>query len=134
MMTKTKKSKKNNKDKDMNPELLKELKQKLEDSKINLEDELKSFATKNEKGDDWNTNFPAGENCDDVECEEDEVEEYENLLPVEHALELKLRDVNNALEKIGNNTYGKCETCGIGIEEERLKALPEAKTCNAHKV
>ncbi|MCK9393815.1 MAG: TraR/DksA C4-type zinc finger protein [Candidatus Paceibacterota bacterium] len=118
----------------MNPELLKELKKTLEENKIKLEEELKSFATKNKVGDDWNVNFPAGENCDDVECEEDEVEEYENLLPVEHALELTLRDVNAALERIEKDEYGKCEICGIEIEEERLKAIPEAKTCTEHKV
>ncbi|MDD5639895.1 MAG: TraR/DksA C4-type zinc finger protein [Candidatus Pacebacteria bacterium] len=118
----------------MNAELLKELEQKLKQNKFNLEKELELFATKNKVGDDWNTKFPAGENCDDIECEEDEVEEYENLLPVEHALETTLKDVNDALEKIKKNTYGKCEVCGIEIEEERLKAIPEAKTCIKHKI
>lgn len=118
----------------MTPELLNELKQKLEESKINIENELKSFATKNKTGNDWNTNFPAEENCDDIECEEDEVEEYENLLPVEHALELKLKDIINALEKINTSAYGKCEICNKEIEEERLKFMPEARTCKEHKI
>jgi len=118
----------------MNPELLNELKQKLEESKTSIEKALQSFATKNETGDDWNTKFPVEENCDDVECEEDEVEEYENLLPVEYSLEKRLKDVKHALEKIETNTYGKCEVCGIEIDQERLKAVPEAKTCTEHKV
>jgi len=117
----------------MNSELLEELKQKLEESKTSIEKELQSFAVKNKTGDDWNTKFPVEENCDDVECEEDEVEEYENLLPVEHSLELRLKDINIALQKIAENKYGKCEVCNADIDEERLKAAPEAKTCTSHK-
>jgi len=51
-----------------------------------------------ENNDNWQTRYPnvAGEGWEE---EADEVEEYENLLPVEHALEIKLRDVNLALEK-----------------------------------
>jgi DnaK suppressor protein len=50
-------------------------------------------------------------------------------------LELKLRDVDIALEKIQKDlpaeagNYGKCEKCGKEIEEERLKAVPEARLC-----
>ncbi|MCK9577904.1 TraR/DksA family transcriptional regulator [bacterium] len=117
----------------MNPELQKELKQKLEERKTNIEKELQYFATKNKTGDNWDTNFPVEENCDDIECEEDEVEEYENLLPVEHSLELQLKDINIALEKIANSKYGKCEVCDADIDEERLRAIPEARTCTKHK-
>jgi DnaK suppressor protein len=64
-----------------------------------------------------------------MEEEADEVQEYGNLLPVEHSLELKLKDINNALEKMTNGTYGICEKCGEKIDEERLLACPEAKAC-----
>ena len=30
--------------------------------------------------------------------------------------------VENALSRIGNGTYGKCEVCGEQIEEQRLQA------------
>lgn len=118
----------------MNKELLSELKQKLEKSKTSLETNLRSFAVKDKEGDNWETKFPVEENCDDIECETDEVEEYENLLPVEHTLELKLRDVNIALEKIEKGEYGKCEKCQKEIEEERLKVIPETKTCTSCKI
>ena len=64
-----------------------------------------------------------------MEEKADEVEEYDNLLSVEHSLELKLKDVNGALEKIANETYGKCEKCRKEISEDRLKAMPEARLC-----
>ncbi len=113
----------------MKKELLETLQKKLDKEKLAIEKELESFATqdKNIKG-NWDAKR---QNAEDTDMEEkaDEVEEYDNLLSLEHSLELKLKDVNLALEKISGGTYGKCEKCGKGIEEERLLACPEAKLC-----
>lgn len=114
----------------MDKKLIEELKQKLEKEKDSLTKELESFAKKDDspKG-DWETRYPNRENGS-MEEEADEVQEYDNMLGVEHSLELKLRDVDIALEKINSGKgYGACEKCGKEIEEERLKAVPEAKTC-----
>lgn len=113
----------------MEEKLINELKEKLKFEKDSLENELSRFAKKDDmpKG-DWETKYPNREDGDREE-EADEVEEYNNLVPVEHALELKLRDVNLALEKITQGKYGICENCKEEIEEERLKACPEARTC-----
>jgi len=117
----------------MEKELIKKLKEKLEDSKFSIEKQLETFAKKDDlpKG-DWETTYPNRENGN-MEEEADEVQEYGNMLPVEHSLELKLKDVNSALEKIGapsgSGTYGICGGCGKEIDEERLHACPEAKTC-----
>ena len=40
--------------------------------------------------------------------------------------------VENALSRIENGTYGKCEVCGEQIEEQRLQALPYANLCTEH--
>ena len=40
--------------------------------------------------------------------------------------------VENALSRIENGTYGKCEVCGEQIEEQRLQALPYATLCIKH--
>ncbi len=40
-----------------------------------------------------------------------------------------LGNVEDALQKIENGTYGVCEKCGKEIEIERLKAMPFAKVC-----
>lgn len=113
----------------MDKKLIEQLKSKLEEQKSSIEKELETFAKKDDvpKG-DWETKYPNRENGN-MEEEADEVQEYGNMLPVEHSLELKLRDVNSALEKIKNDTYGVCENCGKKISEERLMAIPEAKTC-----
>ena len=112
----------------MTPEFIEQRKQNLLNKKKDLEEQLKTFAEK--KGEsDWQTKYP--EMNESPEDKVDEVEEYENLIPVEHSLEESLKDVNEALERIERGTYGKCENCGCecDIPEERLIALPEAKTC-----
>jgi len=47
-------------------------------------------------------------------------------------LEARYDLVLEALRRIENNTYGKCEVCGKTIEEERLEADPSARTCIEH--
>ncbi|MBI2626258.1 MAG: TraR/DksA family transcriptional regulator, partial [Candidatus Nealsonbacteria bacterium] len=108
----------------MNKELIQELKEKLEKDKTALEEQLKTFADQdpNLKG-DWDSKFPKfnGEfGGAALESAADEVEEYETRLPVEHSLELRVKDINAALDKIKDGKYGKCEKCGENIDEKRL--------------
>lgn len=117
----------------MNKKLLTELKGKLEKQKISIEAELGKFAKKDEKlKGDWDTKFPkvdGGIGSQALEDAADQVEEYVNLLPVEHSMELRLQSINLALGEIKKGIYGKCEKCGQKIAEERLKVLPEAREC-----
>ena len=115
----------------MNKELLEQFKNDLEIRKLETERELEEFAEKSEENKGhWETKFPNSEENTEVEDEADEVEEYENLLPVERALETKLKDVDLALEKMEKGTYGKCENCDQEIPLDRLKIFPEARICN----
>lgn len=41
----------------------------------------------------------------------------------------RLNEVNKALQKFENGTYGKCERCKKEIGYERLEAMPYAKYC-----
>jgi RNA polymerase-binding transcription factor DksA len=113
----------------MNQELIETMKHNLELQKKSLQKELESFANEDPKlKHNWDTRYPNREDGDKDE-EADEVQEYDNALSLEYSLELKLKDVNIALEKITDGKYGICENCGEEIEEERLKAVPEAKLC-----
>lgn len=113
----------------MDKKIIGELKGRLEEQKKSLQKELESFAKedKNLKY-NWDTRYPNREDGDKDE-EADEVQEYDNALSLEYSLELKLKDVDVALEKIKDGTYGVCEKCGKKITEERLLACPEARTC-----
>ncbi len=43
--------------------------------------------------------------------------------------EEELKAIDNALERIGNKTYGSCEECGKKIAKVRLTALPYVHNC-----
>jgi len=49
-----------------------------------------------------------------------------------HDLEIRYAQVNAALSRIHEGTYGTCEVCGNTIEEARLEADPAATTCKIH--
>jgi RNA polymerase-binding transcription factor DksA len=106
----------------------------LEKEKRSLEEQLRSFAKKDRfLKDDWDTKFPRFSPSHSLEEEADEVEEYGNLLPVEGALETRLREVNLALGRMAQGNYGQCQKCGQQISAERLLASPEAKFCDKCK-
>jgi RNA polymerase-binding transcription factor len=44
-------------------------------------------------------------------------------------LEEQLADVDKALERMEEGTYGICTNCGKAILPERLEALPYAELC-----
>jgi RNA polymerase-binding transcription factor DksA len=114
-------------------DMLNEIKLTLETEKIAIEQELQKIATKNEKiPGDWKSKFPFGNSesgSASLERQADEVEEYTTRLPIEHNLELKLQDIDLALNKIKKETYGFCDNCDKTIPIERLKIYPAAKYC-----
>jgi DnaK suppressor protein len=123
--------------KEISQKLLKEFESKLKKEKNLLEGELKKIAKKNGqlKG-DWEAQFPIfnGEIAGAaLETGADETEEYSTRLGIEGNLEKKLGDINLALEKIKKGQYGICEKCKKPISLARLRAYPEARTCQKCK-
>lgn len=117
----------------MNKKELESIKKHLEKERAAAEEQLSSFATKDEglEG-DWDTKFPdpdGGVGGGALEDLAKRREEYENLLPVEFTLEKKLRNISSALKKIDQGKYGLCEKCGKKIRKARLEAIPEARFC-----
>jgi RNA polymerase-binding transcription factor DksA len=56
-------------------------------------------------------------------------EDYEVLIAV---AERALDDVDRALERLDDHTYGTCERCGGPIGDELLRANPTTRTCTSH--
>ena len=112
----------------INQEKLEKMKNKLEEKRKSIIEELESFAQENKEiKDDFETKFPQlGYHQDENAIE---VSDYENKLSVEHNLEDDLKKIDKALEKIKNGAYGVCEKCGGEINPERLEAFPEAEEC-----
>jgi DnaK suppressor protein len=46
--------------------------------------------------------------------------------------EVALDEVSDALDRVQQDTYGRCETCGQPIDDERLRALPTTRFCVRH--
>lgn len=109
-------------------------KKALEEEKDKLEGELSTIAHRNpDAPEDWETSFPDMNLMKSDKNEmADEQEELENRSSVEFNLESRLRDVNEALEKMRAGKYGFCSADGEPIDEARLKANPAAITCIKH--
>ena len=107
----------------MDKQLLKEFKKQLEDRKEAVISQLKNIGHQeiSEPGAEinFNANFPQyGESAEDNAVE---VADYAKNLSVEREMEKELRDIEKALQKIKDGTYGVCSHCGRPIEIERLK-------------
>lgn len=55
--------------------------------------------------------------------------EMEMKFNLEESEKRHLKDVNDAIEKIENGTYGMCETCGKSIDIDRLEVIPYTAIC-----
>lgn len=124
----------------MEPEKIEQLKKSLEEERARLVAELKTFATPDrEIRGDWDTRFPAASepaaamSHSGEEEQADFREEYETEVAQEHSLELRLREVEAALERIRRGTFGQCRSCGQAISEERLAANPAAEYDMEHQ-
>lgn len=50
-------------------------------------------------------------------------------MALKRKLDTSLEEVERALAKFDNGTYGLCETCGARIDRARLEILPQAEYC-----
>jgi RNA polymerase-binding transcription factor DksA len=55
--------------------------------------------------------------------------EREKDFSILEQIEAELADVERALERLDEGTYGTCEACGKQIGEERLEAMPASRFC-----
>lgn len=60
-----------------------------------------------------------------------EREQDEALSGQEQVFEKELAQINAAIARIDNGTYGKCARCGEDISSQRLEVQPEAPMCMA---
>jgi RNA polymerase-binding protein DksA len=58
-----------------------------------------------------------------------QLENDETLHAIDHAAESELLEINEALRRLDEGTYGLCKHCGRPISPMRLAALPQAVTC-----
>lgn len=109
-------------------EELKKLDESLEQEEAELVKQLEEIAGKNPavKG-DYEVKVPdyGREETEDAT----EGADLDRNFALEQELEVRLRKVKEAREKIKNGTYGTCAKCASAIPENRLAASPLAHLC-----
>ncbi len=95
---------------------LSQQKVKLEHEKKHLTEEMKDTSE-----------YPDMGTSDDDR--EQEVAQFEDNQAVEDTIEKEKEEVEKALQRIEDGTYGKCVKCGGEIPRERLEAYPAADDC-----
>jgi len=110
-------------------------KERLQEERKKLEEELSTVGRKNPNNpSDWEATPDKGD--DPMRADKNEVadsmEDYEGNTAILRELEIRLKNVNDALIRIDGGTYGKCENCNDSIPIERLEANPAARNCINH--
>jgi RNA polymerase-binding protein DksA len=59
--------------------------------------------------------------------------EREKDLAILERVEAELADIERAMRRLEDGTYGTCEVCGREIGEDRLRALPATRLCVEHQ-
>lgn len=113
----------------MNDDFLKRMKDELEKQKRIVENRLEAMM-RNRAGGETEIDFTELSFYDNHPAElatDLQIKGIDNALAV-HEKEL-LGDIQQAINKIEDGKYGKCELCGQEIGEERLSVIPYAKLC-----
>jgi len=117
-----------------------ELKTALEKERDLLTKELETIATPDPnlpgdwdiKHEEWEENEITSEKELESGVNVNEVDEDMKNKALSDHLELRLKEVNDALKRIEDKTYGICQVCQKEIPLERLKANPAASTDIEH--
>ena len=101
------------------------LRARLENEQKRLNEELEQFKASVRPTEERREGSPFGKR----EEEATEAAELENRMALEKRTLAQLAEVEHALSKFEDETYGLCEKCGQLIDPARLEALPQATLC-----
>lgn len=59
--------------------------------------------------------------------------EREKDFSILEQVEAELADVDHALRRLDDGSYGTCEACGHPIGDDRLEAMPATRFCVSHQ-
>jgi len=104
----------------------------LEEELATLIESLKEVAVLDESG-DWiaKVDNDGAQVSDRGEIADKSERLYDNIALLD-SLELRYTNINRALTKITNGTFGVCEIDKKQIEADRLEVNPAARTCKEH--
>ncbi len=103
----------------MSKEEIKKYQERLEGEKNKLEKEIA----------DHEQLVDFGADIDGADEEADEAEEMGNQIAISQTLRKRFQEIEGALERIREGSYGKCLRCGSEISKEVLEVVPESELC-----
>ena len=110
-----------------------EYKNKLEEEKATLLNQLGGLGTHAAGSTEWEaTPDTADLETADQNSSADRFQDFEEKSALMVPLEARLKEVEAALARLEEGTYGTCRVCGGAIEAARLGANPAAETCMSH--
>jgi len=112
-----------------------EARQRLEDERARLDELRSSFADEHLSDESEGESISELSSVDQHQADiGSETFEREKDISILEQVEAELDDVEHALRRLDDGTYGTCEVDGKPIPEERLQALPAARFCLEHQV
>lgn len=118
----------------MDPEKLEEFRQRLLAERARLraevqEDVSNDVATPSMASSDHAQWEASGGSSNHLADDATELFLQEEEIAIDNSLRGMVVEIDNALERIANGTYGKCERCGKAIPLKRLEARPFSTLC-----
>lgn len=112
----------------MDTKIINKIKKELLARKKQILESLEDISRKDpHEADNLASKFP--EYGDKADENAQEINDYSTNTATEKVLEKTLADIEGALKRIENNTYGICKYCGQEIAPKRLQARPVASAC-----
>lgn len=102
---------------------LEQMKQRLETKRAELQENIKSLTEAHPRPVDAIEASDGSQDFEEIAVDFLETQQEQSLMVNQQAL---LTEVERALERIEQGTYGKCVDCGQPIPEKRLEAIPWA--------
>lgn len=99
------------------------LRGQLDDERARLTAQITSFEVGGDESPAYDDNFA---DSGQVAAEQGENQALLNQMNEQ------LDDIDHALQKMDDGTYGQCEVCGKAIAEARLEAMPATRFCIDH--
>jgi len=115
-------------EKEISNEEIAEIKEQLIERKKQIEKDLEAISREDDhEADDRSASFP--EYGDKADENAQEITDYSTSVVTQGVLEKSLEDVEKALKRIDDGSYGVCKYCKSPINVKRLKARPTASSC-----
>ena len=111
-----------------------EARRRLEEERARIEGVRETFADEHLSDESESENVSELSSIDQHQADlGTETFEREKDMSILEQIEAELSDVDHALQRLDDGTYGTCEVDGKPIPEVRLEALPAARFCLEHQ-